>query len=440
MSAVLEPSVVAPPAPETAGPRPVVQPPESGRGKQWVVLLAAMVAAAAALYLRPWQPAKPALVTGVPTAKAIRGILLDTLRLSGSIAATRYADIIAPQLQMPDNGFGMVLMELPPPGSMVKEGGVLAQVDVQAARDHLDDVEAQVDQGELDLVRVKSQQDAETEAVQQRVRVARGDLEKAQQDMRALPAKNTIDQELLSMARDEAQARYDEALRQVPRYEESHRAAWRIAEMNQEFQVRHRDRHRADIRRLTMKAPMAGQVVMRPIYRNGEQGTVRVGDLIAPGQLFMRVVDASSVRMETYINQAESELVRIGQRAKIHFDAYPEITMDGTVAAVGTIAEGSRRVNYFIRRIPVRVDLEGNDPRVLPDLTASADVVLAEQDDAVIVPRQAVVEEDGRSIVYVKQAGSFTPREVEIGMFSNTGASVTSGLQAGEEVALERPL
>ena len=55
------------------------------------------------------------------------------------------------------------------------------------------------------------------------------------------------------------------------------------------------------------------------------------------------------------------------------------------------------------------------------------------------MPREAVREAGGKSVVYVKEAGAFTPREVEIGGYSNTHAAVISGLQAGEEVALQPP-
>ena len=188
-----------------------------------------------------------------------------------------------------------------------------------------------------------------------------------------------------------------------------------------------------------MKASMGGLVVMKPIYRNGEQGQVQIGDQISPGQLFMRIVDLSEMELQATINQTESELVRIGQRATVHFDAYPDLMLKGKVTAVGSLAAGGRRVNYYIRRIPVRIALEGTDPRVIPDSSASADVVVGEQGDSIIVPRQAVVEGDGKSVVYVKRAGSFLAREVEIGMYSNTEAAVISGLEAGDEVALERP-
>ncbi len=428
------------PAPQYHGPEVVAAPiPPSSRTK-WIVLVGlVLLATATFVAVRARQFRKPGAATVVKTAKAVRGVLSNTLRLSGSIAATKYADIVAPRLQAPDQGRGMVLLYLPPSGDPVHTGEKIAELDGQSARDHLDDVNAQVAQGELDLLRVKANLDAEMETVRQRLRVALGNLQKAEQDFRASETKNRIDQELLKLSVSEAQAKYDEARRQVQMYVERQAAALRIAELNQEGQIRHRNRHQHDIDRLVMNAPMNGRAIRRTIYRHGEQAQVQVGDELSPGQFFLRIIDPSSLRLETSMNQAESELVRVGQPAQIRFDAYPEIQLHGKVQSVGTIAFGGRRVNYYIRSVPVRISIEGNDPRVLPDLTASADVVIAQQDDSIIVPREAVIEEDGKPVVYVRQAGIFAPREVSLGIASNTGVAVISGLQPGEEVALERP-
>jgi multidrug efflux pump subunit AcrA (membrane-fusion protein) len=90
--------------------------------------------------------------------------------------------------------------------------------------------------------------------------------------------------------------------------------------------------------------------------------------------------------------------------------------------------------------VPVRIAIDEHDQRVIPDLTASADVIVAEQDDALLIPREAVQEADGKTIVYVKQGDNVVPREVELGPASNTQVSVTAGLQAGDEIAIKSEL
>ena len=427
------------PAPEVGPERVDLPRPGPGR-KKWLIVPVLIAAAAGAAWLvRTRQAAKPAALLLVRTARVVRGDLDRTLRLSGTLSATNFANITAPLMRAPDAGRGQVLIYLPPPGVFVKKGDVLARLDAQAIKDHLDDVEAMVDQTYMDLRKLKAQEAAQMESILQNGRVAKANVQKAQQDMRSLPVRSMIDREKYKLALEEAQAIYGDAQREVPLTVEHQAAEWRNAEINQEQQVRHRDRHRVDVTRFTITAPIDGQVVMKPIWRNGEQGQVQLGDELAPGQPFMRIVNPSVMQLDTSINQVDAEFVRLGQRATIWLDAYPGLVLEGKVEAVGTMALGGRRTNYYIRDIPVRIAAETKDPRAIPDLTASADVVIGEQDNTLLIPREAVQEEDRKSVVYVKQPNGFVPRKVELGMANDVQVAVTSGLKAGEEIALQPP-
>jgi len=75
---------------------------------------------------------------------------------------------------------------------------------------------------------------------------------------------------------------------------------------------------------------------------------------------------------------------------------------------------------------------------VIPDLSASADIT-TDETEGLLVPREAVQTNGGKSIVYVKQADGLAPREVEIGGFNTTQAAIVGGLESGEEVVVTPP-
>jgi HlyD family secretion protein len=429
----------AAPSPQRTGLE-AVRPSSSGRSR-WPLIGAAVVLllAAGAWQLRSQAAAKSAAaVSTVKTVKAVRGVLLQTLRVTGSVAARNFSNVFAPLVQAPDAANrGLVLMHLATNGGMVKEGDIVAKIDGQSVEDHLEDVESQVLQIELDMRSLRARQDARREAMEQGVRVAKARLERTQEDTKAAAVKTEIQREQLRLSLEEAQLAYQQVQSELSLLSERQAAEWRIAELGLEAQVRHRNRHRNDLARFTVKAPRSGQVILRSLFRNGEQTQVRQGDEVFPGMVFMKVVDLNGMQMEGSVSQADSELVRIGQRALVRFDAYPGLIFDGKVEAVGMMASSNRRVNYYVRRVPVRIGLEGNDRRVIPDLTANADVVLGQDDDTLLIPREAVQESGGKSVVMVKMGEAVVPREVEIGGYSNTQASVVSGLQAGDEVAIQ---
>ena len=83
--------------------------------------------------------------------------------------------------------------------------------------------------------------------------------------------KSEIQREQLKLSLEEAQANYAEVQSELQLLNQRQAAEWRIAEIAQESQVRHRNRHRADLERFTVRAPRQGQVILRSLYRNGEQ-------------------------------------------------------------------------------------------------------------------------------------------------------------------------
>jgi multidrug efflux pump subunit AcrA (membrane-fusion protein) len=289
----------------------------------------------------------------------------------------------------------------------------------------------------LDIARRKAQLVAQMEGLNQRLRVAKATMERARQDARAIPVANAITQETLRLAVEEYQEAFEEAAKQVPLTEERQLADLKLYELSYEYDVRHHKRHLRDYNRCSIRSPMDGLVVMQTTYRGGQMNQIKVGDRLSPGQPFMRVVDPASMQVDATMNQAESELVRLGQRATVRFDAFPEIVIEGRVKAVGALALGGRRVNFNVRNVAVQLGLETIDPRVIPDLSASADIATDEPAGGLIVPREAVSDAGGKSIVYVKQGDAFVAREVEIGGTTNTQVAIVAGIQEGEEVALQ---
>jgi hypothetical protein len=100
---------------------------------------------------------------------------------------------------------------------------------------------------------------------------------------------------------------------------------------------------------------------------------------------------------------------------------------------------GIWRPNYM-REIPVRLKLDEMDSRVIPDLSASADIALASEKQAAIAPLHAVFREASSApFVFVRTPSGWRRREIELGLSNHVSAVVRSGLKPGDVVATERP-
>jgi HlyD family secretion protein len=162
-------------------------------------------------------------------------------------------------------------------------------------------------------------------------------------------------------------------------------------------------------------------------------GEAEEGDQIWTGFAFMQVVDPSTMQVRVRVNQLDIPYLRVGQTAQIHLDAYSDLNLPGKLeqlAAIGLSGGLSRTVRSFAALFSI----EGSDARLMPDLSASLDVVLGQEANALVVPREAVVSQDGKSWVYIKRAWGFEKQAVKTGEEDDLEAVVLSGLEPGMEV------
>jgi HlyD family secretion protein len=437
--------VPTPHSPAGPGPKLAPAPPKDGASGWRIGLIAVVIAAGAwAGYRYFAQPAAQGTASGpaaagIRTAKVTSGTIQRTLRLTGSTTAKNYRSVAAPRMQAREAGT-LTLIYLAPSGSTVKKGDVVAQIDAQALKDHVDDIQAQIAEADANIRKRRAEQALNWENLQQTIRVAKSRLDKARLDASAAEIRTIIDAELVKLAVEESEATYKEQLADLSIRKESDQSDLRQMELDRELRVRHRDRHIRDIENFTMRAPIDGLVVMQTLRRARELVQVEQGDQVAPAQPFMKIVDLNSMQVEATVSQVEAEEMRMNQRAEVYFDAFPGLMLPGKVSQIGAIAIPGARANYFLRTVPVFLKIDGRDDRVIPDLSTSANVLIDQSGTAPLVPMAAVESHDGKSFVRVKKGDGFESREVKLGLTDRIRAAVVSGLKEGEEVALVETL
>lgn len=446
---------VAPRETEPSPGRPVLSPVAPGPKKTgwgfWGLAVLMAVAAGVALWtVRQQALRRPTTAANtIRTAAVRRGDFERKLRVGGTVIAKDYAAIRTPEMRGPrDAGRGaMTLMTLARPGSIVKVGDVVAQFELRAAQDHLDDVKSTVVQKKSDVDKRRAEIMVLEETTRQSERTARGEYDKAQLDLRTAEVRSEIEASLLKLALLEKEATWKQLQQQVQLQQKSDEAQIRSLELDVAKEENHLGRHQRDLERMTIKAPVPGLVVMESMFRGGGQfDQVQAGDQVFPGTLFMQVVDLSQMLVNASTNQVEVQSVRIGQKVQVQLDAYPNLVLEGRIAGIGALAaagggrgfwRGSR--DAWVRNIEVQILIDTHDERVIPDLSASADILLSHEPDQLLIPRAAIrgEAEDQSAVVYVKQGQQFSKRQVQLGEVSATQAVVLEGLSEGDVVALQ---
>ena len=329
----------------------------------------------------------------------------------------------------------MLLLKIATSGTMVHKGDVVAEFDPQNMQDHLEDTIDGLQDKVNDVKKKVVQNEVDMVNLEQTLRVAKANVDKARLDMKTTDIRMDIDRELLVLQLEEAEATLKELSTDLPLEKNSQAASLRITEITKKIEDLHVERHQQDIRALVIKAPIDGMVVLQTMYRpGGEQVQLAVGDRAFPGMPIMKVIDPKTMQVEGTINQAEISAFRIGQSAAIGLDAFPGAAFSGKVYAIGALAVSGGRQQYYLRNVPVRVQIENPDKRVIPDLSAAADILLGKQNDVIVAPLSAIEQGPKASYVYLKTPKGFEKREVKLGASNGVEVALLEGAKDGDVI------
>jgi multidrug resistance efflux pump len=335
----------------------------------------------------------------------------------------------------------LILQKVAPAGVMVRKGDEIAEFDRQYMLLRLDDYKASVVQSEAGLMKRVADLQISHKSHEQLVLAAKGALDKARLDLKTIPVLSDIDAEKARLAFEQAQAKYQQLLKEVPFVLASEQSATRVSELDLQQAKLELTRAEVNTNKMISKAPIDGLVVMQSMFRGAEFGQIQQGDQLWPGQFYMQVVDPRAMVINATVNQVDVEHVRIGQQARVHFDAYPDLELPAHVESIAAVTKPGTFRAQFVKDVAVRIKIDQMDKRVIPDLSVSAEIVEATGDrTAAIAPLAAVFRDNSNTpYVYVQSDGAWQRRDIQIGIHNNLVAAVKAGVKPGEVLALDRP-
>jgi multidrug resistance efflux pump len=285
----------------------------------------------------------------------------------------------------------------------------------------------------------------EMEALKQQLVAAQGDFRKAELDLGTVAVRSEIEAQILQAQMEESQVTAAELEAELELLSQAHAAALRQSVLERDMEQIDLQRAELNAERLRVRTPIAGIVVLQTIFRSGSFSQSAKGDQVNSGAFFMQIVDPSDMVLQTRVNQTDVQLLRVGQSAEIRLDAYPNRTWRGRVESVAAMAGGGSRggrsrsgTGNYVRNVTVSINILDSDPLIIPDLSASADVLLATHEDVVTAPREALRKTGEDWYVWLTGREGEQPQRqrVEVSAWTDTHVAVSSGLKEGDTLAV----
>jgi HlyD family secretion protein len=323
-------------------------------------------------------------VPRVTTAKVEKINLVSKVTANGKIQAKRKVDMSA--LVM-----GQIVNLVVKEGDHVQKGQLLLQID------------------KAQLAAAAQGREAGLQAMNHDLDAARATAEQAKRD--ALRAKGNFDARILSEAEyQRAKSAEDTALANLAATEQRTREAMATLAGS-----------RDSLSKTTVTSPIDGLVTALPI----KEGEVTViGTMNNPGTQMLTISDMSEVEAVMMVDETSVPQVKVGQKAKLSIDAYPNRKFDGTVTEVGSspIPKNdpdllSLTANTDAINFKVKIRVENPPDTIRPGFSVTADVVTGHTDGAVAIPIQALVVRDVQTKDKKPAAGGLRP-ETEEGVYA----------------------
>jgi len=342
-------------------------------------------------------------------------------------------------LTVPPEVEGMVrLAWLAPDGSRVEAGDVVARFDPAPMRDRL--VEGQQELATVSFQEQRTEVESRGKVAELETKLAVADLELGMAErFKKVDAAAFSRHEIIESGIDQklASERKNHAVEAERRQYSLSRTELELLAIRQRQARLKIEQAKRGLEALEVRAPHSGLLSLRRDWR-GE--ILQVGSEMWQGQQLAEIPDLRELEAEVFVLEADAGGLAVGKKATVVVEARPDVVYAATIKRVDTVAKPRQRgspVQYFGVTLAFDQPLSGTE--IKPGHRVRATLILEHRDEALVVPRQAVVEEQGGYRVYLRDGDRFVPREVSIGATSAGLVEVTAGLAEGDEVALKPP-
>ncbi len=172
----------------------------------------------------------------------------------------------------------------------------------------------------------------------------------------------------------------------------------------------------------SLTSPINGVVVER---------NATIGATVNSDANVFKIIDLSRVWIDANVFEKDLERVRRGQEVKILVPAFPGSSFSGRVILINSVVDPETRT------VRVRTEVPNPDGRLKPDMFANVQIITDLNRAAISIPQTAVLNDEGKTVVFVVDGKGYKKRVVIVGIQSSDRVEIRDGLNAGDKVVVK---
>ncbi len=369
------------------------------------------------------------------TAKVTKGVFLNEVIISGEAQSTSLKKIDAPVELRNYRLYDVKIQDLVPEGTVVKKGDYVGKLDPSGINGQIIDAQLSLESAESKY----TQEQLDTTLTLKQERTAIKDIQfNIEEDK--LELKQSIYESPVTIR--QLEIKIERAERDLKENKEDYsikkrKAIAKMVEVGTEVsKIRTKLDGLLELQKsFTIHSSANGMIT----YMKNRDGTKRiVGSSISPWDPTIATLpDLTKMESKTYANEVDIRKIKKDLSVTIGFDAFPDVSLAGTVTSVANVGEKKRGsdINLF----QVMVKLNETNTNIRPGMTTSNRILIEEEENVLTVPLEAIFSKDSVSYVYTKSGFSITKKEIELGDSNFDAVIVKNGLKENDVVYLSKP-
>lgn len=379
----------------------------------------------------------------LPTARVQRGNLDLTVYTRGELRPVRTNLLVAPSVRGQ-----LQITFLVKNGERVRKDDVVIEFDPSEQEYNIEQARSELLQAEQEITKAKA--DATVQASQDEVALlgARFAVRRAELDVSRNELVSAIDARKNDLALEEAKRKLTQLQEDMKARQVTSKASVAVLEQKRNRQRIQLERAETDLRNLKLLAPFDGLVTLRGneeasggmFYQGMILPEYRQGDQVWPGRGVAEILDVSQMEVSAKVSEVDRARIQPGQPVTVEVHARPTQKFSGKVKAVGGQASGGGfwESTGGDRKFDISFVLDVAQIPLRPGVSCTVQIIGQQVKDALLVPRQAVFERDGKPVVYFRKGKGYEAQIVKVLNRSESRVAI-EGLTEGTEVALADP-
>jgi multidrug efflux pump subunit AcrA (membrane-fusion protein) len=150
------------------------------------------------------------------------------------------------------------------------------------------------------------------------------------------------------------------------------------------------------------------------------------------GEVLFRILDTDRVYVSAIVPEAEYRKARSLSGAEIEIPGDTRPRPAGRLVSVGKIVDAASRT------FPIVYEFPNSDGRIAINQTVTIRLFLGGSRRGVMIPETALVDDGGRSVVFIQRSGEkFVRKPVDVGYRQSGMAEITSGVETGDRIVIQ---